>query len=141
MRIDADLTQGEIPRQIKGRTGEVRLNPKFPHDGCCASGHSPAPPVETRFFHVFAKKGGEADKVLKPGVYCEWCLTVANRLDRLAKEGTEPDFDPVEECCGEFLKEPNPEVFDSLVTRLKWERAYRIDWELLREACSRFTWS
>ena len=98
MKIDADLIQGEIPRQIKRRSdGEIRLNPEFPHHGCCAAGHQPAPPLSTRFFHVVAKQGSSPDEFLQPGVYCEWCLIVANRLERCKKEGKEPDFDPEEE--------------------------------------------
>ena len=94
MSYGADLVQGEIPRRIQRRPGEFRLNPDFPHDGRCAGGHFPAPPIETRFFHVFAREGSTIAEILSPGVYCEWCLTVANRLKPFVKAGKEPDFDP-----------------------------------------------
>ena len=77
------------------RNGELRLNPEFPHDGCCASGHFPAPPLSTKFFTVSARPGTAPHAILKPGVYCEWCLCVANRLKRQNK-GLDLDFDPVE---------------------------------------------
>ena len=94
MGYGADLVQGEIPRRIQRRPGEFRLNPDFPHDGRCAGGHFPAPPVETRFFHVFAREGSTIAEILSPGIYCEWCLIVANKLKPFVKEGKEPDFDP-----------------------------------------------
>jgi len=97
MRLDADLVQGEIPRRVQRRSGELRLNPDFPHDGSCAGGHFPAPPVETRFFNVIALEGSVVAEILVPGIYCEWCLAVANRLEAFSKAGTEPDFDPEEE--------------------------------------------
>ena len=97
MELVADLVQGEIPRRITRGDGESRLNPEFPHDGNCASRHAPAPPVETRFFHVVALPGSKPAEALQPGIYCEWCLVVSNRLERCKKEGIEPNFDPQEE--------------------------------------------
>ena len=82
------------------RNGELRLNPEFPHDGSCASGHFPAPPLSTKFFNVVARPGTTPHEVLTPGVYCEWCLAVANRLKQCKKKGLDPDFDT-----GEYLEQ------------------------------------
>lgn len=98
-----DLVESEIPRQIVRRDGQLRLNPSFPHDGECKSGHFPAPPVETRFFQVVARAGTESAAILDPGVYCEWCLAVANRLKRYTRAGREVDF-VVEEEVGLLLE-------------------------------------
>ena len=94
VKFDVDLVQGEIPRRIRLSTGELRLNPDFPHSGCCAGGHAPAPPMETRFFDVVTKPGSKVAEILDSGVYCEWCLLVANRIKIYDQQKRELDFDP-----------------------------------------------
>jgi hypothetical protein len=34
---------------------------------------------------------------LDPGIYCEWCLCVANQINQLRKKGKIPSFEPEEE--------------------------------------------
>lgn len=96
MRFDVDLVQSEIPRRII-RNGENRLNPDFPHDGICAGNHFPAPPMSTRFFYLAGAKDSKVSEFLSPGIYCEWCLSVANKLKAYVKQNKELDFDPREE--------------------------------------------
>ena len=45
------------------------------------------------------------------------------------------------ECCGDYERATNPVAFDAILDLLKHDRAYRIDWELLRKECKQLTWS
>lgn len=66
----ATLTQKEIVPYNK--TG--KLNPHFPHDGQCKSGHRVPP--GTRFFYV----SGSVLPKKRWGIYCEICLKIANKI-------------------------------------------------------------
>lgn len=70
MFLKPTLTQREITAYYKSG----KLNPHFPHDGQCKSGHR-APP-NMRFFHV----SGSALPKKHWGIYCEACLKVANKI-------------------------------------------------------------
>lgn len=88
----ATMTQGEIPRLVKDReSGEMLPNPHYPADGWCKSGHNA--PYGTRFFSVT----GEVVPRGREGVYCEFCLIIANHISRLSKQGLAVNFDPQKE--------------------------------------------
>jgi hypothetical protein len=87
MHRPPDLSQAEIPEFIFEKNKQ-KLNPEYPHDLMCASGH--LCPSGTRFFSV-------SGTVLYPsqaGVYCEFCLEISNRMSQLRKEGKEMTFSP-----------------------------------------------
>jgi hypothetical protein len=65
------------------------------------------------------------------------------RLSGFGKWGVSEleNFHPVDDCCGTFERESVEVIFDLFINRLKSKRRYRIDWELFRQHCFRFTWS
>jgi hypothetical protein len=78
MSLKATLTQKEIIPYNKNT-----LNPHFPHDGQCKSGHRVPP--GTRFFYV----SGSVLPKKYWGIYCEPCLKVANKLAQKQKNNKE----------------------------------------------------
>lgn len=91
MKIEPTLIQGEIPLLIRNRDGDMVPNPKYPSDCRCKSGH--VVPHGTRFFAV----AGKVVSAAAEGVYCEFCLQVANKMGALLKKGLPVNFDPQQE--------------------------------------------
>lgn len=91
MKLEATLTQGEIPILVKNQDGDMVPNPEYPADLGCKSGHI-APPG-TRFFAV----SGQVVPQAVAGVYCELCLQVANRMARHGAQKEPVPFDPADE--------------------------------------------
>ncbi len=71
-----ELTQAEILDTLD----DGSPNPEYPEDLRCKSGH--LCPDGTRFFRV----GGTALSKGRAGVYCEYCLIVANAIVRSRNE-------------------------------------------------------
>ena len=91
MKPKPTLTQGEIPEFLVDRKGVKHLNPQYPLDRICKTGH--VAPLGTRFFSVT----GPAINLANQGIYCEHCLAIANRMSRLLKHGLPITFDPQKE--------------------------------------------
>lgn len=92
MKLKPTMTQGEIPLTIRDReTGKMVPNPDYPKDLVCKTGHTV--PYGTRFFAV----SGQVVSKQRQGIYCEFCLTVANKISHLSKQGLPVTFDPQEE--------------------------------------------
>jgi len=91
-RSEVTLTQSEIPVLVEDcETGEMIPNPDYPSDLRCKSGH--VAPTGTRFFAISGKALPDAFA----GVYCEHCLSIANRISNAQKQGLAPEINPEEE--------------------------------------------
>lgn len=91
MQFKPTMTQGEIPFLVKNKEGDMVPNPDYPSDLLCHSGH--IAPLGSRFFSV----DGEVVSAAVQGVYCEFCLMVANRMNAFQKQGSPVPFDPEKE--------------------------------------------
>ena len=88
------VTYSEVTRLLQNpKTKQWLLNPSFPHDGDCASDHQLVPPQVTKFYDVSGSTLTEG----QPGLYCEHCLSVINRVKDAKKKSLEPGFVPDEE--------------------------------------------
>lgn len=91
MPFKATMTQGEVPLLIKDRKGDMVPNPEYPTDGQCKSGHQV--PIGVRFFYV----SGSTVAAEVEGLYCEYCLSIANQISRHEKSGQPLPFEPEQE--------------------------------------------
>ena len=86
------MVQGEVPYYLFDEDGNrLGINPEYPHHGRCKSGHTlDRTGPDVRFFAI----SGKVVPKHVEGVYCEHCLSVANRMSALDKQGLGGTIDP-----------------------------------------------